>query len=92
MIYILYYLIIGVILQLIGYLVRALYNMSDRDQVKFVGIVFNQDVSTIITDDDAVDKICNSIPTMLINVVAWPVNVIFLIILFAGYVVGRLGG
>ena len=92
MIYILYYLIIGVILQLIGYLIRALYNVSDRDQVKFVGVVFNQDVNNIIANDDTVDKICNSIPTMLINVVGWPVNVIFLIILFAGYIVGRLGG
>lgn len=73
LLYVLYYLIIGVVIQLLGYIGRAIKNMSDRDVVKVATLLTKEDDAKF-SDTDCYN-IVNSAPVIIINVLIWPINI-----------------
>lgn len=88
MIYVLIYLIIGVVLQLAHYLMIQHYNISNTEKMDMTAELWgDDDIKAERFSDEVLDRICDGAPTIILNVVLWPLNVVmgayFIIRLFS---------
>jgi len=77
-IYILGYVFIGIIIQLVCKGILALLKSDGKFGYMMINYAIDGDSATGITDEEAV-KLTWDIPLTLLNVVIWPVNIIFAI-------------
>ena len=86
MIYVLIYLIIGVVLLLTHYFLVSAYKISDKDKLDITAELWNDEsLSSKNFDDDTIDKICNGVIQAVLNVTLWPMNIIL-----GGFMIIRL--